>query len=65
MIIYFAYLGNAVWPDLAKFKRFGEILIHFGNLMSAYFALGKILNQLWQILGKVSLLLMAKIENKI
>ena len=37
-----------VWPDLAKFRHFANILKDFGNFWRALLILGKILNLLWQ-----------------
>ena len=69
---------QTVWLDLAKIRHFGKILKDFGIVWRAYSVLGKFLIQLWQhnvfsnilnlfwqkmLLGKVSLLWMAKLEN--
>ena len=44
---------------MAKNCHFGKILTDFGNVMKAYFVLGKLFNLIWQkrmLLGKDSLL---------
>ena len=40
---------RAVWPDLAKFHRFGKYLKIFGN--TVYLVLDKIFNSLWHNLN--------------
>ena len=39
-----------VWPDIARFRHFGEIFKVLGNYSRVYFLLGTILNLLSQIL---------------
>ena len=39
----------AVWPDLAKFRHFGTILQVFGQFLTVYLLLVKLVNLLWQI----------------
>ena len=39
-----------MWPDLAKFRHFGEILLVFGNFFRVYLVLGTIFRILRQIL---------------
>ena len=54
---------NSVWPDLAKFHHFGEILKVYGNLMRVSLAFGITLNLLRQIfilLDKFSLVQMTE-----
>ena len=58
-----AHWTASVWPDLAKFHRFGKYLKIFGNLLKVYLVLGKVFNSLWCNLyafGQISLLKMAK-----
>ena len=38
-----------MWPDLAKFHHFGEILSIFGHSLRAKIAFGNILNLFWPI----------------
>ena len=38
-----------MWPDLAKFRHFGESLQVFGKFLTVYFLFGKMLNLLGQI----------------
>ena len=40
-------LSYPVWPDLAKFRHFGNILKVLGNYVRAYLVLGKNLNLRW------------------
>ena len=37
------------WPDLAKFRHFGNNLQVFGKFLPVYFYLGKMLSQVWKI----------------
>ena len=39
---------QSVWPDVVKNRHFGQILKVFGNFWNLHFALGKLLNLLWQ-----------------
>ena len=43
------FKSPSVWPDLAKFRHFGNILQVFGKFLTVYFLFGKIVNLLWQI----------------
>ena len=60
-------LQQTVWPDLEIYRHFGKILKAFGYSLRVYFALGKILNlfgrQIFKILDKFSVLLMAQKDN--
>ena len=38
---------QSMWPDLAKFRHFGNILKVFGDYVRAFLVLGKNLNLLW------------------
>ena len=40
---------TSVWPDLAKFRHFGNFFKEFGNFKKLYFLLGNLLSLLWQI----------------
>ena len=40
----------AVWPDLAKFCHFFEMLLIFGNFLEVHSVFCKIMNLIWQIL---------------
>ena len=55
------FAPGIVGPDLAKFCLF----IFFGNILKLYLKLGKISNQLWQILGKFSFVINGKIKKHI
>ena len=43
------YHSQPVWPDLAKFRHFGNNLAVFGKFWVVYFLFGKMLNLLWRI----------------
>ena len=47
---------RTVWPDLANFRHFGNILSILGNVLKVYFVFGKPLNLLWQILNAIGLI---------
>ena len=45
-----------VWPDLAKFRRFGKSLHTFGKILTVYFLFGKMLSLLRQICDIIGLI---------
>ena len=44
-----------MWPDLAKFRQFGNTLQIFGNFLTVHFLFGKMLSLLWQISDTIRL----------
>ena len=47
------YLGSyllAVWPGLAKFRKFSKNLEIFGTISKVYLIFGKVVNSLWDFL---------------
>ena len=39
--------AKSVWPDLAKFRLFGNILQDFDKFLVVYFLFGKMVSLLW------------------
>ena len=50
------FKSPSVWPDLAKFRHFGNILQVFGNFLTVYFLFGKMLSLLWRIRCTIGLI---------
>ena len=45
-----------MWPDLAKFRHFGNSVQVFGNFLTVYFLFGKMLSLLWQTCDIIGLI---------
>ena len=41
--------SRPVWPDLAKFRHFGQILKVFGNFLRGYWVFCQLVNPCWQM----------------
>ena len=50
----------SVWPDFAKFRRFGKIFKVLDNFLRVYLLFGKLLHRIWQILYAIGQVFIVK-----